>query len=67
MLQVLENRLFSEGLHVLGSAPSPSRMQQYLEAYFDGSVPQEGLEAISKGSDDIEAIRERLEASLNLV
>lgn len=30
-LQVLENRLFSEGLHVLGAAPSDAQMAQYLE------------------------------------
>ncbi|MBF2063575.1 MAG: magnesium chelatase subunit H [Calothrix sp. C42_A2020_038] len=33
-LQVLENRLFSSGLHVLGEAPNEERMQSYLEAYF---------------------------------
>jgi hypothetical protein len=30
-LQVLENRLFSEGLHVLGAPPSNTQMAQYLE------------------------------------
>jgi hypothetical protein len=30
-LQVLENRLFSEGLHVLGAPPSEGQMAQYLE------------------------------------
>jgi hypothetical protein len=30
-LQVLENRLFSEGLHVLGAPPSDAQMAQYLE------------------------------------
>lgn len=30
-LQVLENRLFSEGLHVLGAPPSNAQMAQYLE------------------------------------
>jgi magnesium chelatase subunit H len=34
-LQVLENRLFSEGLHVLGAAPSNSQMAQYLEVRFN--------------------------------
>ncbi|EIE25813.1 hydrogenobyrinic acid a,c-diamide cobaltochelatase, partial [Coccomyxa subellipsoidea C-169] len=33
-LQVVEGRLFSEGLHVLGQPPGPDQMRQYLSAYF---------------------------------
>lgn len=33
-LQVLENRLFSSGLHVLGEAPNEEEMNSYLQAYF---------------------------------
>ncbi|WP_414566481.1 MULTISPECIES: magnesium chelatase subunit H [unclassified Anabaena] len=33
-LQVLENRLFSSGLHVLGEAPNEEELAGYLEAYF---------------------------------
>ncbi|MBW4631742.1 MAG: magnesium chelatase subunit H [Iphinoe sp. HA4291-MV1] len=33
-LQVLESRLFSSGLHVLGEVPSEEEMAGYLEAYF---------------------------------
>lgn len=33
-LQVLENRIFSEGLHVLGQPPAPDQAVQYLSAYF---------------------------------
>ncbi|MBG1261070.1 magnesium chelatase subunit H [Nostoc commune] len=33
-LQVLENRLFSSGLHILGEAPSEEELGAYLEAYF---------------------------------
>lgn len=33
-LQVLENRLFSSGLHVLGEVPNEEEMGSYLEAYF---------------------------------
>ncbi|HLO86409.1 MAG TPA: magnesium chelatase subunit H [Nostocaceae cyanobacterium] len=33
-LQVLENRLFSSGLHTLGEAPNPEELQAYLQAYF---------------------------------
>ncbi|MBD2303151.1 magnesium chelatase subunit H [Nostoc sp. FACHB-190] len=38
-LQVLENRLFSSGLHILGEAPNEEEMAAYLEAYF-GNEPQ---------------------------
>ncbi len=33
-LQVLENRLFSSGLHTLGEAPNQEELASYLEAYF---------------------------------
>jgi magnesium chelatase subunit H len=35
-LQVLENRLFSSGLHTLGEKPSEEALGGYLEAYFGG-------------------------------
>ena len=38
-LQVLENRLFSSGLHILGDAPNEEEMAGYLEAYFGGDEP----------------------------
>ena len=38
-LQVLENRLFSSGLHTLGEAPNQEELGSYLEAYF-GDEPQ---------------------------
>ncbi|BDI17706.1 hypothetical protein ANSO36C_35080 [Nostoc cf. commune SO-36] len=38
-LQVLENRLFSSGLHTLGEKPSEEELGAYLEAYF-GDEPQ---------------------------
>lgn len=33
-LQVLEQRLFSSGLHILGEPPNPEQLQSYLDAYF---------------------------------
>ena len=33
-LFVLENRLFSEGLHVLGRQPDAEQSERYLDAYF---------------------------------
>ena len=38
-LQVLENRLFSSGLHTLGEAPNQEELTGYLDAYF-GNEPQ---------------------------
>jgi len=38
-LQVLENRLFSSGLHVLGEPPNEEEMASYLNAYF-GENPE---------------------------
>ncbi|NEQ30084.1 MAG: protoporphyrin IX magnesium chelatase, partial [Leptolyngbya sp. SIO4C5] len=46
-LQVLENRLFSSGLHVLGEPPSAEILEQYLSAYFGEALPPEVLQAIS--------------------
>ncbi|WP_017318044.1 magnesium chelatase subunit H [Mastigocladopsis repens] len=38
-LQVLENRLFSSGLHILGNVPNEEEMESYLEAYFGNDEP----------------------------
>ncbi len=44
-LQVLENRLFSSGLHVLGEPPDSEALAGYLDAYFDGeSETEEGTQ-----------------------
>ena len=45
-LQVLEQRLFSSGLHVLGDAPNEEQLQSYLEAYFDGELSEDEIEEI---------------------
>ncbi|MCL6750940.1 magnesium chelatase subunit H [Nostoc sp. CCCryo 231-06] len=39
-LQVLENRLFSSGLHTLGEAPNEEELGAYLEAYFGDEPPR---------------------------
>ncbi|PAX52828.1 magnesium chelatase subunit H [Brunnivagina elsteri] len=39
-LQILENRLFSSGLHVLGEAPNEEKMRSYLNAYFENQTSQ---------------------------
>jgi magnesium chelatase subunit H len=45
-LQVLENRLFSSGLHVLGQPPSAEQLQSYLSAYFGDELKPELVEEI---------------------
>ncbi|MCC5666528.1 magnesium chelatase subunit H [Nostoc sp. CHAB 5784] len=39
-LQVLENRLFSSGLHTLGESPNEEELGSYLEAYFGDEPPR---------------------------
>lgn len=46
-LQVLESRLFSTGLHTLGSAPTPEELTSYLQAYFGEALPAEVITAIA--------------------
>ena len=46
-LQVLENRLFSSGLHVLGHPPNAEDLYSYLSAYFGDSLKPELLQAIA--------------------
>jgi len=40
-LNVLQDRLFSSGLHVFGKAPTEEEMVSYLEAYFGDRLPPE--------------------------
>ncbi|MEB3359264.1 MAG: magnesium chelatase subunit H [Synechococcales bacterium] len=42
-LQVLENRLFSSGLHVLGEPPTPEALASYLNAYFGEDLPADAI------------------------
>jgi magnesium chelatase subunit H len=50
-LLVLENRLFSSGLHVLGEVPTPEAIASYLNAYFGEQVPAVSIEAVANGGD----------------
>ncbi len=62
-LQVVEGRLFSEGLHVMGAPPSGSQMEQYLSAYFGEDLPQAAIEVVAQhGAEGSAAVRARLEA-----
>jgi magnesium chelatase subunit H len=51
-LQEVEGRLFSEGLHVLGRAPSAGQAAQYLGAYFGDRLPTEAVDAVVANSVD---------------
>jgi magnesium chelatase subunit H len=45
-LQVVECRLFSSGLHVLGEPPSSEEMTSYLEAYFGDRLSREQVQEL---------------------
>ncbi len=45
-LQVVEQRLFSSGLHTLGTAPDKEGLKSYLEAYFGEDLPENLIDRI---------------------
>lgn len=55
--QLLEGRLFSSGLHVLGKPPSREESVEYLDAYFGDRVPRETLERLAAGESVAELAR----------
>ncbi|MEM9976159.1 MAG: magnesium chelatase subunit H [Cyanobacteria bacterium P01_D01_bin.2] len=69
-LQVLENRLFSSGLHVLGQSPSVEAVSSYLEAYFGERLAPDLIEQIAANTlpekPNIEALAKRYLASETL-
>jgi magnesium chelatase subunit H len=52
-LQILEQRLFSSGLHVLGEKPSKEGLKSYLDAYFDGELSQDDIQGIISCKNDL--------------
>ncbi|KAL4458671.1 hypothetical protein ABPG75_013536 [Micractinium tetrahymenae] len=62
-LQVVENRIFSEGLHVLGQPPPPDQAAQYLSAYFGDDLPPEAAEVVAAApaSEGVEELQARLD------
>jgi magnesium chelatase subunit H len=50
-LQVLEVRLFSSGLHILGEAPTEEGLRSYLEAYFGDDLSVDAIEKIISRRD----------------
>jgi magnesium chelatase subunit H len=55
-LQVLEQRLFSSGLHTLGEAPDREQLTAYLDAYFGDRLSEREIEIIINYSDEIKDI-----------
>jgi len=53
-LQIVENRLFSSGLHTLGEAPDEEQMTSYLQAYF---------ETTNVATDDVADVTDKLSVS----
>ncbi|MEO1182989.1 MAG: cobaltochelatase subunit CobN, partial [Cyanobacteria bacterium J06636_28] len=66
-LQVLENRLFSSGLHVLGQPPNVEAVSSYLEAYFGERLAPDLIEQIAANTlpeqPNIETLTKRYLAS----
>ena len=57
-LQILEQRLFSSGLHVLGEAPNEEGLKSYLDAYFDDDL---NAEANNVGANEPSPLQENSE------
>jgi magnesium chelatase subunit H len=60
-LQVVEQRLFSSGLHTLGEVPDAERLASYIRAYFGEELSQEVVEAIAEGSIEPQRHKEHKE------
>ncbi len=57
-LQVLEQRLFSSGLHTLGEVPTQEQLDSYLEAYFGEKLTDKERKAITSESSELQYILE---------
>jgi magnesium chelatase subunit H len=60
-LQVVESRLFSSGLHVLGEPPNSEEMVAYLEAYFGDNLSQEQAQKLVFEENEPQRRRRRRE------
>jgi magnesium chelatase subunit H len=58
-LQVVEQRLFSSGLHILGEPPNPEQLQSYLDAYF-GESRSNGIDPETSMAESMAQIRDLL-------
>ncbi|MGD1809175.1 magnesium chelatase subunit H [Dapis sp. BLCC M126] len=57
-LQVVEQRLFSSGLHTLGEVPDEEELKSYLEAYFGEEIGE--LDKDDEVKESVENIRDLL-------
>jgi magnesium chelatase subunit H len=62
-LQVLETRLFSSGLHVLGQPPTAEELHSYLSAYFGDDLPPDLLQDMSQltGESSLQALESKIQ------
>lgn len=60
-LQIVEQRLFSSGLHILGEKPTPEQLQSYLEAYFDDTYSQQNFAQELNNSDLFARVEKKAE------
>jgi magnesium chelatase subunit H len=75
-LQVVEQRLFSSGLHTLGQVPDAEQLESYLTAYFDDRLPEKVVTAIAANDTqflqkyqqylDDELLKNRIEEAQNI-
>ena len=57
-LQIVEQRLFSSGLHTLGEIPNQEQLDSYLEAYFGEKLTERERKAITSESPELQYILE---------
>lgn len=60
-MQIVEQRLFSSGLHILGEKPTPEQLQSYLEAYFDDTYSQQNFAQELSNSDLFARVEKKAE------
>ncbi|BAQ61163.1 protoporphyrin IX Mg-chelatase subunit H [Geminocystis sp. NIES-3708] len=60
-LQIVEQRLFSSGLHILGENPNQEQLQSYLEAYFDDTYSQQNFAQELNNSDLFARVEKKAE------
>ncbi|MEA5508654.1 magnesium chelatase subunit H [Crocosphaera sp. UHCC 0190] len=57
-LQIVEQRLFSSGLHTLGKVPNQEELDSYLEAYFGEQLTERERQAITSELPELQYILE---------
>ncbi|GBF82033.1 magnesium chelatase subunit H [Aphanothece sacrum] len=57
-LQIVEQRLFSSGLHTLGEMPNEEQLDSYLEAYFAEKLTERERQAITSELPELQYILE---------